>query len=417
MKKIRIIILFLIIALIITFLALVFLKKDENKNINEEMLVSDSEVDGEYEDITDVQPVTSRINYYTIKNIVNKYYNNINKGNYDVLYNYLSKQYMQEFSVDKTSLEDKFTKIGTNYNIQDMYVLGSLDNNSIYLVKTIVDGSKDNLIMVTMDISNNTFEIFPDEYVRKYSNNKLDTTNILKNTKIELNNNNTFSLEFVNDEEMAKNYLKDFKQYIKDNNYKKIYEMLDEDYKKAKFKDYDAFEEYMKSNYERMSKAFLDMYNVTNYDDYTQYICIDSKENYYVFNETAIMKYTIILDNYTLNLPHDVKEYENLKGPEKATLSIKKYLRAIEDTDYKYAYGKLSKDFRNKYYETQEDFIKYISENKIESKTIKEVTVKEQDGLYVCTIQPKDDNIDYSDKKFIVQLDEGTDFKIAFTVN
>lgn len=414
MKKIRKIILFLIILLVFTALGLVSLKNSEN--IDEKMLVPEEQVEGEYEDITEVQQVTSRINYYTIKNIVNKYYNNINKNNYDVLYNYLAKQYIQEFNIQKDDLGDKFIKIGTNFEIQDMYVLGSLDTKSIYLVKAVIDSSKESIIIVTIDISNSTFEIFPDEYVRKYSNNNLNIKYILQNTKIDLNKDNTFTFEFITNEEMAENYLKDFKKYIKDNNYKKIYEMLDENYKTAKFNGYAAFEEYMKANHERMSKAFLDMYKVTKYDDYTQYICIDSKENYYVFNETAVMKYTIILDNYTIDLPNDVKEYEELKDTEKATLNIKKYLKAIEDTDYKYAYEKLSRDFKNKYFKTQEDFIKYIKENAIDTKNIKEVTVKEQDGLYICTINTKDDNIDYSNEKFIVQLDEGTDFQISFSV-
>lgn len=417
MRKLRKIIIILIILIIITILGLLCVKEQKNPSIGN--IVSDSKMEEVYEDIVSLEPVTSRTNYYILQDIIRKYYNAINKKDYDVLYNYLSNGYTQEYNIKKEELGNAFANTEIEYQIEDMYVLNSSNSIFMYLVKTSLiqnESISENFIMVALDMANSIFEIYPDEYVRKYGYDKLNTTKDIKIESIELKQNNTFSFEFITNEEMAENYLEDFKKYIKNNDYKKIYEMLDEEYKKAKFDNYEQFEKYMKANYDRMSKAFLDMYKVTNYDGYTQYICIDNKENYYIFKETAVMTYTVILDNYTINLPDFIQDYESLKETEKATLNIKKFLKAIEDTDYKYAYSKLSKVFRNKYFETQQEFEQYAKQNIIKTNTIKELKVKEQDGLYVCTLEPKNSSIDYSNIKFIVQIDDDIDYQIAFSV-
>ena len=57
----------------------------------------------------------------------------------------------------------------------------------------------------------------------------------------------------------------------------------------------------------------LKSYKIDKNNDYTQYVLIDNLENYYIFRETSVMDYTVILDTYTIDLPEFLEKYENAK--------------------------------------------------------------------------------------------------------
>ncbi len=408
MKKLKALIIVLIALVIVIMGIIVYIRKntDEDKKIIQNSVPFDGY--DTYVPINALERVTSSTNYYTVKNIVNDYYNNIDRD-------YIAEEYLKEFNLNEENLNT------SSISISDMLVSSETGEVSLFLVHLEVENEqakKETSIIVGLDFKNTTFEVFPEEYLIKYGYDKLKNGDELKLTvnNIPKKQNNRFKLQIISNEKMAENYLQDFKQKLLNDDLENIYKLLDDNYKKAKFSNYKSFEDYMKNNSSRIKNAFLDKYNVSKNEGTTQYTCIDQNDNYYIFKENAIMDYTIMIDNYTIDLKEDIEEYSKLSDKEKVAASVQKYLKALEDTDYKYAYNKLGKSFKNNYFGTQEQFEEYAKNNPINMKNISQLNVENVSGEYICIVQLSGVTTNYKNPKFIVKLKTGTDFEIAFSV-
>ena len=163
----------------------------------------------------------------------------------------------------------------------------------------------------------------------------------------------------------------------------------------------------------------LEQYQVNSYDDYTQYVCIDQNGKYYIFNETAIMNFELILDTYTVDIPQFTEQYNNSTDSEKVLLNIQKVFSAINDGDYNYVYNKLDSTFRQNNFPTLESFENYIIENFYENNSIGYSNYQTSGDLhiYVISITNADDGTSITlEKNFIMQLFDGTDFVMSFNV-
>ena len=96
------------------------------------------------------------------------------------------------------------------------------------------------------------------------------------------------------------------------------------------FQTEDAYREYINS------LKGLEKYRVIRNEDNTQYICIDEYGNYYLFNLIASFEYTVILDNYTVDVPDFIEEYNTSEENKKVKLNIQKLIIATKQGDYKY---------------------------------------------------------------------------------
>ena len=164
----------------------------------------------------------------------------------------------------------------------------------------------------------------------------------------------------------------------------------------------------------------LNAYQINEYENYTQYVCKDQNENYYIFNETGIMDYTVILDTYTIDLPQFIEKYNNSTDAEKVLLNIQKVFEAINHGDYGYVYDKLDNEFKQNNFPTETEFENYIKQNLYENNSISYGKYKTSGDLHIYDINIKnkdDENSITKTKNIIMRLEEGTDFVMSFNVN
>ena len=163
----------------------------------------------------------------------------------------------------------------------------------------------------------------------------------------------------------------------------------------------------------------LKSYKIDKNNDYTQYVLIDNLENYYIFRETSVMDYTVILDTYTIDLPEFLEKYENAKEEDKVILNLQKCFETLNNNDYKYVYNKLDATFKSNNFKTEADFEKYVKTNFFESNNAKSSNGKKQGDLYTyeVTITDKTEkNTKTVKKTFVMRLNEGTDFVMSFSI-
>lgn len=164
------------------------------------------------------------------------------------------------------------------------------------------------------------------------------------------------------------------------------YNLLEEDYRKAKFSSLDEYKQYVSNNYDlnnlynsqfakiedydnlddyyyEWKSVGLEKYSKEDKEKYTEYICVDSYDNYYIFKVTSIMQYTIILDTYTIDLPEFTEKYNNANAQEKVILNLNKINIALNSGDYSYVYSKLAESFKTKNFSTLSSFETYAKAN------------------------------------------------------
>ncbi|MCI8621835.1 MAG: hypothetical protein HFJ50_09350 [Clostridia bacterium] len=196
------------------------------------------------------------------------------------------------------------------------------------------------------------------------------------------------------------------------------YEHLDENYKKAKFANLNEFKIYAINNSKRYVTAKVTKYQKTEKNGYIQYACTDTEGRVYIFNETAVKKYTLILDTYTLEIPEFTAKYNTSNPKEKVILNLDKFMQSINDKDYKYAYSLLAESFKNLNFKTQAEFENYMKTNFFEKNKFEyEKFGDEANTYYTYKIKITDKTgIDEREitKTFIILLEEGTKFKLSF---
>ena len=132
------------------------------------------------------------------------------------------------------------------------------------------------------------------------------------------------------------------------------------------------------------------------------------------------MKYTLILDTYTIDIPEFVERYNKSNPQEKVVLNINKFMLSLNDGDYKYAYSILAESFKEKNFKTLEDFEIYAKSNFFEKNVFSyEKFGNEGDTYYTYEIRITDKQNNSSNPKtktFIILLEDKTNFKISFNI-
>lgn len=440
MKKIKWIILILSIVLIISIILLFAITNSKNIKENEE---GDEGEVIDYEN-QQTEQVTNGIDFYTVNNCINQYFDVINL-NSTMYYGYnenneysriisddeikeninslLSSKFINERGI---TLDNIFENINT---VEEEVIFMSLKMNSlakanietysVYGIAYTFDNTYigDYYFIVNLDRNNFTFSIEPLENGQYNDINEIQLEND-DNFTIEANYYNQFTEEQVNYEYLAKQYVNSYKtlSLVKP---EFMYELIDEEYRNAKFGNLEQFEKYIEDNRENIQKINLQKFRVDNSEDYIQYICIDQNGRYYIFDETAIMDYKVILDIYTIDLPEFTQEYNNSTDAEKVLLNIQKVFSAINDGDYNYVYNKLDNTFRQNNFPTLESFETYITQNFYENNSIAYSNYQTSGNLHIYEISitnTNDENSTTITKNFIMQLLDGTDFVMSFSV-
>ena len=216
-------------------------------------------------------------------------------------------------------------------------------------------------------------------------------------------------------------YLEDIKTDMLYNT-EAAYEKLNNEYKQAKFPTLESFQEYVEENRDRINSITISSYQRFAREDEQdgyQLVVIDTNNNYYIFNVTAVMQYDVLLDVYTVDVPMFIEQYNESTDAEKAALNLQKVFSAINNKDYEYVYNKLDSTFRQNNFPTLADFETYAENTFYDNNSVGYTNYQTSGNLHIFELNITDRSNATSSaitKNFIMQLLDGTDFVMSFSV-
>jgi len=383
-----------------------------------------------------------------VKDCINKYYNyvsiitepevfygeleeteiiDIKNDNAKILYNLLDEEYIQNKRITIENLVNVAEKVKNSVvDVKSMYVDEKSEGVDIYIaigtLREKVSSKISNFkVMVKLDNINNTFSIMPQSYVEeKYPRIEIGKAfNVESLERIKENRNNKCTFRMITEQTYAIDMFNQFKEEIMYNQ-EQIYNRLDETYKNAKFSSLEEFKTYAQNKYKSPNTLVAESYNKTEKEGYEEYVVIDKNGDYYIFKETGPMKYTLILDTYTIELPEFTEKYDKSNAREKVILNLNKFMQSINDKDYKYAYSLLADGFKANNFKTQTDFENYIKTNFFENNNFEYKEFGDEANTYYTyeikiTDKTGNDTREVT-KTFIMLLNEGTNFELSFNI-
>lgn len=435
----------IIVVIIIVILITIILMNINlmNAPIDEQGNYRDAKV--EYIAKNEVEPVTNKNKYFAVENILKTYflyinYLDINMEELEIvltddlnekelieeykrvgikaLKEMLDKSYLKEFNITDDKIYTNLKEYSNeSIEINEMYMIEKTANINLFYVFATTTNSKEEFnIMVKTDSINETFSIFPSEYMEKHGYNDINNVVEIDTNNLEKSTYNTFRYVNISNEYIVNQYFKKYKEKALSNP-TLAYNLLEEEYRNARFGSLEEFTKYIEENKETLVKASVEKYKMDLTNEYKQYVALDQNDNYYIFREKAIMEYRVILDTYTIDLPEFLEKYNKANEQEKVALNINKFIEAINAKDYKYAYSKLSEGFKNNYFKTQESFEKYIKANFYTINQIQFNNFSNQANIYTYTTIITDKATkQQKQKNFVVKLNEGTNFEMSFEI-
>ena len=259
-------------------------------------------------------------------------------------------------------------------------------------------------------------------------NESIDATNEMQNAQTNTNpydrekyEGYEFQTVIVNTVTLARLYLEDIKTDLLYNT-EAAYEKLNNEYKQARFPTLESFQEYVEQNRERINSITISSYQRFAKEDGTdgyQLVVIDTNNNYYIFNVTAVMQYDVLLDVYTVDVPMFIEQYNESTDAEKAALNLQKVFSAINNKDYEYIYNKLDSTFKQNNFPTLADFEAYAENTFYDNNSVGYTNYQTSGNLHIFELNITDRSNATSPaitKNFIMQLLDGTDFVMSFSV-
>ena len=271
---------------------------------------------------------------------------------------------------------------------------------------------EDIYVIVNLDIDNKTYSVEPIDK-NEYEKGNIQNNNI----KVEQNDNNKFPYQQLSEEYRIKEYFRNYKTMLLSNE-EKAYQFLNKEYKEKSFGNIDNFKKYIKDKKETIKIATLSEYHAKIEEEYTQYIEKDEKENYYIFNisDTNPTQFDVMLDIYIIGSLEVQENYKKAEEREKVTINTMKFISGINDKNYYYTYNILADTFKNNQFQKQEDFEQYVKENFFEKNTVKDNEFKQEGKNYIYDLTITDEEGNTKKLTIIMQLQEGTDFIMSFSI-
>lgn len=340
----------------------------------------------------------------------------------EFIINLLSKKYIEEndittqnvydfvkpIDLDKYKVQVLEEKVYTNEKVRNYYVVAKIIDNSNYQIIDKV------YYIINSNVENDFFSVYP---LTGETDNMYD---FISNEVIEQKDNNEVQTEVIKDVEMAMKYFSDFKMNAI-NKTEYAFNLLDEEYRNKRFNgEKSKFDNYIDKNIEEWSPITITEYLVNNYDGYKEYVCRDKYENVYIFKETGIMEYSVMLDTYTVITDKFKNEYEVADEQNKVMMNVDKWVQMLNNRDYEAAFNMLDETFVNNNYEGDvnvfEEKMRSIYPEHYEVAFIK---FEEQPGnIYSQEILLKEIGIDTEIElglTIIMKLEDDTDFVMSFS--
>lgn len=340
--------------------------------------------------------VKSRSDYFTISSLYEKYIKEITSKNI--------KTYIKEMLSTQIDEATYVYIVKGSYRVEE--------NNDIF----------DMNAMFEVNISNRTYNIYPDEYIKNKGIDKLKDGEVLNYNKEEITNkeNKTFEYIIKTDAEVATEYFNNYSELLKyypDEAYAK----LNTEYAQKRFGSKENFINYLKENSEVLMNMEINMFKVYSTQNFTDYICADKYDKLYIFRQQGgIMRYSAYLDNYTVMTDSYEKEYNKLDKFDRSKYNLTKFINMVNTKDYSAIYKALDNTFRSNNFTTQTELEKYITDNMY---VLNKIEIEDFDNesydYYVFEIKlinMKDEN-QSKNMTVIINQEDGTNFTMSFSFN
>ncbi len=300
--------------------------------------------------------------------------------------------------------------------ISEEYIAELTDDKKIVLVYSKIN-NKDFNCMLKIDLANNRYSIFYEDFMNKekYTKNRTEEITI-DDSDIEKNDYNIFIVSNLSNQNIVIQYFSDLKNKMK-NDRMELYNSLDKDYRAKRFPNYEKFEQFLNSINDRINKLDISKFKFSD----NQIKIMDNYDNIYTFKTSDIINYTIIMDDYTLEDKEVTEIYNKSVDTDKVNTNIAKFFKMINLKDYESAYNLLDKDFKKQNFPSLDAFRKYIEKNLFSySKVTKVNDTKKTGNYYIMSlnvINGEEDVIHAKQVTVVMQLLEETNFVMSFSMN
>ena len=385
MKKIRNLLLILILLVIVFTAILTHLKKKKEESQFQVFEGEDDPSQGVLHYEESLVEEENFVSFYTVNDLIKDFIIANNMNNQNVLDNVLDSQDMNldygELKTDKNSFY--LQKLLTRYNENNMeyYAYGYVEKNNTL---------EDVFFKVYFDRKNGTYSLLPIDY-DTFKNVANENSNKILEKEIAKNEYNSYSFKNADIQDKCVFYLEDFTVKAKYNP-EEAYNLLDEEYRNSKFGSLDTFKSFLKENLTDLEEITVESVGEIYENNYSQMRCKTNIGRNILIKETKLMKYSILLDDYTVQSEKEQEEYKNLTDKEKVSRSLNTIISLINNKDYTVLYNKMDRTFRDNNFKTEENFVEFIKENFFEYNIIGELTVSEKSGVYCCICKIKDSN-------------------------
>ena len=441
MKKNETTILIILLIVIVIIIGLIILLINLNNNNSQDNLeysdgvISNPDLEGTYGNVTynnELSNIITRYDYYNVKYCAEKYQesineliNNKNDENKLKLYQMLDEQYINAKDISENNIDSIFS----NYQISNIYIDKILstqlsDSVKAYVAKgkTITNNvTNDCVIIIKLDFANNTFSVYPYEYVLEEGYNNLEVgsnLNIQNVNSITVKGANVYEDQSNSVESIAILYYEKLKvDFLYDSEY--LYSILDEEYRNKRFENYEDFTNYTDQVRDIISNGTVTKYSREYYDGYVQYLVIDSYDNRYIFNENSVLNYTVLLDDYTIETEDFKTKYASASVETKAITNVDKVMKMINSKDYRAIYNLLDETYKANNFATLDSFIQYINTAFYNVNYYTISNISEQGSYYLITVTCKENasaSADTKENRMIISIGEGTNFTMSFAI-
>ncbi|MBR3003061.1 MAG: hypothetical protein IKF38_05855 [Clostridia bacterium] len=418
------IIIFIFVIIVLIIIAMLFIIKNmKTKETNNKQVID-----------TTIKPMTQLIEtksvseFYNINNCVNKYLEYIKNENKDAIDKLLISDYKNSQNINKENILNYTPKINYNFEFSPKKIYFAevqigvrtyLVNGKIYNKDT--NENTDISLIVNIDYGNKSFEI--GEFGKTYSKYINGTTvqEEIKNEikSIEKNTYNQFEIINSLDEKSIMKYY--FEQFILSVKYnvQEAYSVLDSKYRENRFENISNFENYVKENINDFEKNILVKYQIKEYDAYKEYLCKDNYGNFYIFKEKEPMNYTVMLDQYTVEDKIFTDNYKAQDKKGKAKMNLNKFEQMLNRKDYTSAYNVLNKEFKEKYFNSEDKFIEYVTKNfyRYNDFSYSEIVLENEKYKVTTTVANSQNSFrENTAKRFKVELLDNGSFSISFDI-